>query len=177
MIVMLWNIRSVYNVASMFRTSDAADIEKIYLVGITPAPRDRFGELRPDFHKVALGAERSTAWEHLSIARAKKLLPALKKQGYSFAAVEQHKQSIPYYRLPQKYKFERLVLFMGHEVRGLPASVLKIADRILEIPMHGKVLKDSAHLKNQHPSRRQGKESLNVSVAFGIIVFGLRYGA
>lgn len=175
MLIILWNIRSIHNVGSIFRTSDAVGAEKIYLVGITSTPRDRFGDLRPDFHKVALGAERSVPWEHLSLPKAKQLLSDLKQKNFTLLAIEQHKKSTPYFRLDKKYKFNRLVLLMGNEVKGLPASILKTADKTLEIPMHGKMLKHPEHLKNQHPKRRMGKESLNVSVAFGVVAFGLRY--
>lgn len=175
MIVILWNIRSLHNVGSIFRTSDAVGVEKIYLVGFTPTPRDRFGDLRPDLQKVALGAERTVSWEHLSVHSAKKLLPALKQQGFTVLAVEQHKRSIPYFRLSSKNAFERLVLLVGNEVGGLPPPILEVADKILEIPMRGKMVRHPEHLKNQHPKLRAGKESLNVSVALGVVAFGLKY--
>lgn len=155
--VALNNVRSVHNVGSIFRTADAAGAEKIYLCGITPAPLDRLKCLRPDFAKVALGAQDYVPWES-----AKNTVAALKRlqcDGWGIFAVEQSPRATPYYRLsraafaPAKKKF---CLVLGDEVRGLPPSVLALADRILEIPMHGK------------------KESLNVAVAFGIVAFGLR---
>jgi tRNA G18 (ribose-2'-O)-methylase SpoU len=150
MIVLLHDIRSVHNAGSIFRTADAAGIEKIYLCGITPAPKDKYGRTRQDFIKVSLGAEKSVAWEQTkSTAR---LIDKLKKQGYEILAVEQNKKSIPYNKFKPGNN-ERIVLVMGNEVKGLSESILKKADKILEIPMMGK------------------KESLNVSVAFGIIVF------
>ena len=175
MIAILWNVRSIHNVASIFRTSDAVGVKKIYLVGITPTPRDRVGDLRPDFYKVALGAERTVPWESLLFTKAKKMLLMFRQRGLNILAVEQHKRSKPYFRLPCKYKFDKLVLLVGNEVKGLPANLLKVPDKILEIPMHGKLLKHPEHLKNQHPRHRMGKESLNVSVAFGVVAFGLRY--
>lgn len=153
-IVILHNIRSVYNVGSIFRTADAAGIEKIYLCGITPAPVDRFGHPRQDFIKVSLGAEKSVPWEKISSAQA--LLKKLKKAGYTIFAIEQDTRAIPYYRMKPKGTFSReskLALVVGSEVKGLPAAILNQADTILEIPMRGK------------------KESLNVGVAFGIVVF------
>lgn len=150
-------------------------VKKIYLVGITPTPRDRFHDIRPDFYKVALGAERSVPWEYLSIAHARKKMLLLKKQGYYSLAVEQHKKSLPYFKLAPKYSFERLVLLVGNEVGGLPPKVLNSVDKILEIPMHGKLVRHLGHIKNLPLKSREGKESLNVSVAFGVAVFGLKY--
>lgn len=70
----MYNIRSVYNVASIFRTADGAGVSKIYLVGVTPTPLDRFGKFRADFAKVALGAEKTVLWE-----RAKTFAAVYKK--------------------------------------------------------------------------------------------------
>ncbi len=154
LVVIAHDIRSAHNVGSIFRTADAAGVEKIYLCGITPSPIDRFKEVRPDFAKVALGAEKFISWESMkTTASAIKLL---KKEGYQIFALEQSKRSMPYYRAIMESN-SRVAIIVGNEVKGLPPSILKTADRILEIPMMGK------------------KESLNVSVAFGIVVFGLRY--
>jgi len=158
MVVILHNIRSLHNVGSIFRTADAAGVKKIYLCGITPAPVDRFDKIRPQFTKVSLGAEKSVSWNASArSARAiVKLLENLKQEGYKILAVEQSNKSIPYHKLQTThYKLKSIVLVFGNEVKGLPPSILKKADKILEIPMHG------------------GKESLNVSVAFGIVVFHL----
>ena len=152
MVVVLDNVRSLHNVGSIFRTSDAAGIEKIYLCGITPTPLDRLGRVRPPFTKVALGAEENVKWEKkTSTWRA---LDNLKRDGYKVFAVEQDKRSVPYYTVRAKGK---VALVLGHEVRGLPESVLSRADKILEIPMAGI------------------KESLNISVAFGIVAYSLIY--
>ena len=174
-IVILHNIRSLHNVGSIFRTADAAGVSKIYLTGITPAPTDRFGKIRPQFAKVSLGAEKFVAWEKVGQTAA--LLKRLKKEGCKIFAVEQAKKSVPYYKARpfnaapvrgperplrasrrQSKNKSKLALVFGNEVRGLPPSILKRADKVLEIPMRG------------------GKESLNVSVAFGIVVFGLLPG-
>ena len=153
MVAVLHNIRSVHNVGSIFRTADSAGIKKIYLCGITPIPLDRFGKVRPDFSKVSLGAERFVKWEYKrSVAT---VINTLKKEGYVVYAVEQSKHSKPYYSMRKKR--ENAALIMGNEVGGLPKSVLLKVDEILEIPMHG------------------GKESLNVSVAFGIVAYGVKY--
>ena len=173
MVVILHNIRSLHNVGSIFRTADAAGIEKIYLCGITPAPVDRFGNPRRQFVKVSLGAEKNVPWEKTSstIAFLKKLsaegaCPLVrrgsasggKKGGYKIFAIEQDKRAVPYYKMRFKDTFSReskLALVVGNEIKGLPRSILKYADKVLEIPMTGK------------------KESLNVSVAFGVVVFHL----
>ena len=169
--VVIHNIRSVHNVGSIFRTADATGVLKIYLCGITPAPYDRLGNLRKDFAKVALGAEKYCAWESVkSTARA---ISALKKDGWKIFAVEQSKNSVPYFKLKsaaagENKKF-KVALILGDEVRGLPPRILKCADKVLEIPMRGAMVRD-AH----HPKRvGVGKESLNVAVAFGIVVFRL----
>ncbi len=167
--VVLHNIRSVHNVGSIFRTADAAGVEKIYLCGITPTPHDRFGNLRKDFMKVALGAEKSLLWN--SEKSTLRVINALKKDGWKIFAVEQSKQSIPYFKLKISDKKMKIALILGDEVRGLPPKVLKLADQILEIPMRGTIVRDATHPKHSG----SGKESLNVSVAFGVIVFALRY--
>ncbi len=162
-IVIAHDLRSVYNVGSIFRTADAAGVEKIFLCGITPEPLDRFKEVRADFAKVALGAEKYIVWESAKTTAG--VIKRLKKEGYEIFALEQSKRSVPYYKeaarlvhASRKNADTRIVIIVGNEVKGLPSSILRAADRILEIPMMGK------------------KESLNVAVAFGIMVFGLRFG-
>ena len=158
MVVLLHNIRSAHNVGSIFRTADAVGIEKIYCCGITPAPLDRFGRFRKDFAKVALGAEKIVPWE--SCASTALLLGLLKRSGYTIFAVEQASGSISVLRFGLETfwrpNLELIALVFGDEVKGLSSPILKLADRILEIPMFGK------------------KESLNVSVAFGIVAYRLR---
>ncbi len=153
MIVILHNIRSTHNVGSIFRTADAGGCEKIYLCGITPAPQDRFGRANEKISKVALGAENWVEWE--KIGRTAAVIDKLKKEGYKIFAIEQSKKSMPYYKLKVKGEKSKVALILGAEVKGLPLTILRQADKILEIPMHGK------------------KESLNVAVAFGIVVFNL----
>ncbi len=154
-VVVLHNIRSLHNVGSIFRTADAAGVSKIYLCGITPALIDRFGKIRPQFAKVSLGAEKYVEWEKVNATSA--CLRKLKKDNYKVFAVEQSKKSIPYYKLKIENLKLKIALVLGNEVNGLPPSVLKLADKILEIPMGG------------------GKESLNVSVAAGVVLFGIQY--
>lgn len=154
MVVILHNIRSTHNVGSIFRTADAAGCEKIYLCGITPAPVDRFGRTNEKISKVALGAEKFLSWE--KIGQTTKLLDKLKKDGYKILAIEQSKRSVPYQKIKlSKKDLAKVALVVGNEINGLSSSILRRADKILEIPMRGK------------------KESLNVAVAFGIVVFNL----
>jgi len=180
MVVLLHNIRSLHNVGSIFRTADAVGVKKIYLCGITPAPTDVFGRPRQQLTKVSLGAEKYVEWDASArpstlssgpkgSARAiSKLLENLKSEGYKIFAIEQNKKSTAYYKLRTK-KQDKIALIVGNEVKGLPKSILKKADKILEIPMHGAMVRQ-AH----HPRRtRRGKESLNVAVAFGIVAFHL----
>src|SRR5260221_13124778 len=93
-IVILHNIRSVSNVGAMFRTADAARIDKIYLTGYTPAPLDRFGRKRKDLAKSALGAEEYVAWEQKS--NINPLLKKLKEEKFLIIGIEQDKKSIDY---------------------------------------------------------------------------------
>ncbi len=166
MVVILHNIRSLHNVGSIFRTADALGVAKLYLCGITPSPLDRFGVVRADVAKVALGAEKTVAWEQVSTtARA---IAMLKKQGFAIVALEQDAKAIPYDKYRQnpspakagtpfrKGRIRPIALILGAEVEGISPAVLKKCDTIIEIPMRGK------------------KESLNVSVAFGVAGFRLR---
>ncbi len=152
--VVLDNLRSTYNVGSIFRTADAAGITRIYLSGITPGPIDRFGRTNDKLAKVALGAEKTVSWEHAVKTTA--LLDRLKKSGYLILALEQHAKARKLFDPKVHSKIHRaknIALVVGPEIKGLSPAILKRADLILEIPMHGK------------------KESLNVSVAFGIAVY------
>ena len=141
-VVVLHNIRSVYNVASVFRTADGAGVAKIYLVGVTPTPFDRFGNYRKDFSKVALGAEKTVKWEHFKNFGA--VYKRLKSDGYEILAVEQDKRAIPYYsyklnrdirqgtrdkietrlKATRYMEEEKTALVFGEETKGLPKSVL-----------------------------------------------------
>ena len=147
-ILILHDIRSTINVGAMFRTADAAGINKIYLTGYTPAPVDRFGRKRSDVAKSALGAEEFVSWEQKK--NASSLILSLKKNGYFVIAIEQDKNSVDYkkIKIPQKNVF-----LVGPEVTGLSKNILKKCDTIAEISMRGE------------------KESLNVSVACGIAIF------
>ena len=149
-VLILNNIRSVLNVGAIFRTADCAGVEKIYLTGYTPAPVDRFGRKRADFHKSALGAEDSVLWEQCEdIAKLKHELGIM---NYEWIALEQDIQAIDYGAYKPAKDF---ALIVGNETEGLPQEVLNICDKIIEIDMKGK------------------KKSLNVSVALGVALFRL----
>ncbi len=158
MILVLHNIRSVYNVGSIFRTADAAGVSKIILSGYTPLPHDRFGMPRKDFAKVSLGAENTVPWEQVKTFSV--AIKKLKKENVYVVAVEQDKKSVSLFDFKPLFdktqgKTKPLALVLGNEVRGLSKPALALCDKIVEIPMRGK------------------KESLNVSVAAGIALFGI----
>jgi len=146
--IILHNIRSAYNVGSIFRTADAAGVSEIFLTGYTPVPKDKFGRWRKDIGKVALGAEKSVSWEYYK--SIEDLIIVFKNKKIQIVAVEQDKSSKNYKKVELNKKH---VFIFGNEVEGLPKKILSESDLILEIPMKGK------------------KESLNVSVVAGIILF------
>jgi len=144
-IVVLDNIRSTYNVGAIFRSADAAGVNKIYLCGITPTPPN------PKISKVALGAEDYIVWKKTKTTW--RLLEKLKKEGYFIIALEQGKRAKNIFKNKLNKKRDKIVLLLGPEVKGLSDKILKRTDKLLEIPMFGK------------------KESLNVAVAFGIAIY------
>lgn len=161
--IILNNIRSSENVGSIFRTADAVEVEKIYLTGYTPAPIDRFGKFNTRLVKASLGAEKSVQWKKIktlkeAIQRLKEgnptspKLQGTRKKKFRIIAIEQNPKSKNY----KNFKYLKNVAFVfGNEVTGLSQKDLALCDEIIEIPMKGK------------------KESLNVAVAAGIILFSL----
>ena len=157
--ILLHNIRSVYNVGAIFRTADAVGVSKIYLTGYTPSPVDRFGQPRGDFTKCALGAEKTVAWEYAKTPA--KILARAKIEGFKIISVEQSANSVDYKTLRfgkdakngTKNSSTKALIIFGTEVSGISPAILKKSDVIAEIPMRGK------------------KESLNVSVSAGIVLF------
>lgn len=131
--LILDNIRSVHNVGSIFRTAEAAGVQKIYCIGTTPTPLDRFNKKRKDFAKVSLGAEELVAWEH--VTSATKLINRLKKEEFYIIVVEQAKNSIDYRKVRSHKK---TALIFGNEVNGVSQKLLKLSDCILEIPLRGR---------------------------------------
>ena len=158
--VLLHNIRSAHNVGSIFRTAEAAGAEKVYLSGYTPTPSSSFGRAQKDIAKTALGAEQMLTWEHSVSPYG--IIAKLKREGWAIVGVEQDKRAIDYRKFSAgggsssggKLKKPTLLIF-GNEVRGISPALRAKCDTLIEIPMHGK------------------KESLNVSVAVGIILFSL----
>lgn len=148
--ILLHDIRSTHNVGAIFRTADAVGVSKIYLSGYTPAPIDRFGRARTDISKASLGAEKTVAWE--SVVGPADLIKKLKKEKFKIIAVEQNTKSIDYRKLQIGQKN---LIIMGNEVGGIEEGILKLCDEIVQIPMLGQ------------------KESLNVSVAAGVVLYSL----
>lgn len=143
------NIRSLYNVGSIFRNADAFGVTKVFLTGYTGAPE---GSNAGKISKVALGAEEFVPWEkNKSLVRVVK---KLREEGVRIAVLENNlnRKIIP---LPKyKAKFP-MALILGEETKGNTKKILDLADDILEIPMVGE------------------KESLNVSVACAVALYGL----
>lgn len=144
--VILNSIRSNYNVGSIFRTSDGAMIEKLYLCGYTPCPPKK------EVLKTALGSTESVKWEYLK--DAKTVIEELKKQGVKICALELTENSVPYYKFKQ-VTFP-VCLVVGNEITGVSQELLDLCDFSIEIPQYGI------------------KQSLNVAVAYGIAIFELR---
>ena len=147
--LILHDIRSAQNVGSLFRTADAAGIAKIYITGYTPAPLDTFNRKSKEIGKTALGAEETVLWEKCELKEA---IKKLKKEGVMIIGIEQDPSSVNYRK--EKPKFP-IALMLGNEVLGLDTKARKLCDVLVEIPMKGE------------------KESLNVSVAGGIVMFQL----
>ena len=149
-IAVLDNLRSVHNVGSIFRTANAVGIHKIILCGTTPTPLDKKGERRSDFAKVALGAEDTVSWEYSEEVR--ETLKTLRQEDFYIIAFEQDEKSVDYKGISIEGK-ENIAFIIGPEVTGITEEVLGLCDVIAEIPMLG------------------SKESLNVTIAFGIGVY------
>ena len=170
-VVILNNVRSNENVGSIFRTADAAGVSKIILCGYTPAPLDRFGRENKGLTKASLGAEKSVAWEKAeslkgAIEKLKnhsvrsQLLRKSRSQNnfpvWNIIGIEQDKRAINYRKIKQQVaSSQHLAIVFGNEVEGLSKQDLKLCDVIAELPMLG------------------SKESLNVSVCAGIVLYSL----
>ena len=141
-IVILDNIRSTFNVGSIFRTSDGAGIKKIYLVGITPEPT------HIKIIKTALGAQDYVEWEHTN--SIEEIIKKLKNEGYEIISVEQSDKSLNYKTISLKSKS---AFIFGNEITGVNPATLTLSDKIIDIPMRGK------------------KNSLNVATTVGIILY------
>jgi tRNA G18 (ribose-2'-O)-methylase SpoU len=149
-IVVIDNVRSAHNVGSIFRTSDGAGVSHIILGGYTPAPIDRFGREVDEIKKTSLGASSMIPWEQCEEALLPARLLELKGNGFVVVALEQTQNAVSLYDFTVPPK---VVYIVGNEVDGVREDLLAVADQVVFIPMHGK------------------KESLNVSVATGILLF------
>lgn len=146
LVVILDNVRSLHNIGSVFRTSDAFRVECIYLCGITATPP------HPEMHKTALGAEFTVDWKYVD--NAVEAVDNLRREGYVVYSVEQAENSIMLedIRLEQG---KRYAVVLGNEVKGVQQEVIDHSDGCIEIPQYGT------------------KHSLNVSVTAGIVIWDL----
>lgn len=144
LVVVLDHIRSLNNVGSVFRTSDAFRVESIYLCGITACPPNA------EIHKTALGAEETVDWKYFNDTL--EAVENLKKDGYTVCAIEQVEGSVMLDKL-QLEKDKKYAIVMGNEVKGVQQSVVDKCDMCIEIPQYGT------------------KHSLNVSVTTGIVIW------
>ncbi len=146
LVVVLDHVRSLYNVGSVFRTSDAFRLQGICLCGITACPP------HPEIHKTALGAEDSVQWSYFQ--QTEDAILSLKKEGYEVLAVEQCEGST----MLQDFvlnKEKKYAIVLGNEVKGVQQSVVDMCDGCLEIPQYGT------------------KHSMNVSVTAGIVIWSI----
>lgn len=144
LVVVLDNVRSLNNIGSVFRTSDAFLVESIYLCGITATPP------HADIHKTALGAEYSMKWHYFD--KTEDAVRQLKENEFVLCAVEQAEGSLILGEFtPDKTK--KYALILGNEVKGVQQQVVDLCDYCVEIPQYGT------------------KHSLNVSVAAGIVIW------
>jgi len=143
--VVAHNIRSLLNVGSIFRTCDGAGVTKLYLTGYSGVPP------RKEITKTALGADESVDWEfHKDPAD---VVNRFKKDGMQIVSLEKNAKSTDISKFKAKYP---VCMIIGNEIDGVEESLLKLSDSVVHIPMHGQ------------------KESLNVSVAFGIGIYKLQ---
>lgn len=147
LVVVLDDVRSMYNVGSVFRTADAFRVERICLCGITACPP------HPEIHKTALGAEDTVAWKHFSTAL--EAVQHLKEMGYTVLSIEQCEGSTLLQSLPSVFSQAegKYAIVLGNEVKGVHQEVVDASDGCIEIPQYGT------------------KHSLNVSTTAGIVIW------
>ncbi|MBD0293803.1 MAG: RNA methyltransferase [Flavisolibacter sp.] len=144
-IAVLENVRSAYNVGSVFRTADAFLLQGVYLCGYTAFPPHK------EIKKTALGAEETVHWKHFK--KVEDALKELHNNSYKIYAVEQVEKSIPLHRFQETN--QKLAVVFGNEVSGVEQSTLSLCDGCIEIPQWGM------------------KHSLNISVAAGVVLWEL----
>jgi tRNA G18 (ribose-2'-O)-methylase SpoU len=148
-IAVLENIRSAYNVGSVFRTADAFLLEAIYLTGYTCIPPHK------EIKKTALGAEETVAWKHFS--NTNEAIAALKENGYKVYAVEQAVKSISLQKITLN-KNEKVAFIFGNEVTGVEQTTIQQCEGCVEIPQLGM------------------KHSLNIATAAGVVLWEIVRG-
>ncbi len=148
--LLLDNLRSVYNVGSIFRSADGAGVRCLHLCGITPTPE------HPRLTKTALQAESAVAWRYYP--NSLDAADALQAQGYRLWALERHPRAESIYHLQLEASSAPLVLLIGGELAGVDPALLARCERVAALPMAGV------------------KESLNVATAAGIAMYQLRFG-
>ena len=146
-IVVLDNIRSLNNVGSVFRSSDAFTVEAIYLCGITAQPPHR------EINKTALGATESVAWKYFK--NTEDALTDLKNQNFSIWSIEQTENSLSLADFNPNKLEKKMALVFGHEVKGVQQSIINQSDGVIEIPQNGT------------------KHSLNISVSVGVVLWDI----
>jgi 23S rRNA (guanosine2251-2'-O)-methyltransferase len=147
---LLDNIRSTYNVGSMFRTADGAGLRRLHLCGLTPAPGN------PKIVKTALGAEEAVPWSyHLNGLDA---VRCLQEQGMRVWALESSSQAQSLFQTAGELPGAPILLVVGNELSGVDPGILAACEKVVAIPMQGR------------------KRSLNVAIAFGVAAYYLRYG-
>jgi len=146
LIVILDNIRSLNNIGSVFRTSDAFLIEKIYLCGITATPPHK------DIHKTALGSTDTVAWEYVEDTVS--LVKKLQAEGVKVAAIEQAEDATMLNDFTPEPNTTYAIV-MGNEVKGVQQDVVSASNIVIEIPQYGT------------------KHSLNISVSCGVVLWDL----
>jgi 23S rRNA (guanosine2251-2'-O)-methyltransferase len=146
---LLDNIRSSWNVGSIFRTSDGIGIQKLYLCGITATPENH------KIRKTALGSEKNVLWE--KYYNGFELAQALKSKGKKLWVLEDLPQAQPLFSLEGIPADIPIVLIVGNEVSGVDPGIVELCDMVISIPMLGK------------------KQSYNVAVAFGIATSFMLY--
>lgn len=149
LIAMLENIRSAYNVGSVFRTADAFLLEGVYLTGYTAFPPHK------EITKTALGAENTVAWKHFT--KASDAIASLKKEGYRVYAAEQALNSTLLHQMEIKLS-EKIAVVFGNEVTGVEQDTILLCDGCIEIPQLGM------------------KHSLNIATAAGVVLWEIIRG-
>jgi tRNA G18 (ribose-2'-O)-methylase SpoU len=149
--ILLHDIRSVQNVASIFRMAEVLGVNKIYLSGVTPGPLDRFGFERADFLKISLGTEKRVKWERIE-GDVLEFIEKFKHEKSVVIALEQHENSVDYKKVEIDQNKKYLIV-PGREVEGLDENILKMCDVVAEIPQYGQ------------------KESLNIFSSMSVACF------